>query len=207
LFLQAINWAIAKEVDIISMSFTMLTGGESGGELDTAMTNASTAGIVMLCSAHDEGPKIDTAWPASYQGANKLTIAACDEYGRLLRQMESKDYDFSIQGQQVAAGVIPFLEPIERISGSSVATALAAGLSSLILSCNWLENSEIYLAKEGNYRKARITTVKDHLKEMATKGDSQYLLLERFANIDEKSREEEEIVAELMIRSAFRKSS
>lgn len=58
-----------------------------------------------------------------------------------------------MQGQQVAAGVIPFLEPIERISGSSVATALAAGLSSIILSCNWLENSERNLANEGNHRR------------------------------------------------------
>lgn len=42
---------------------------------------------------------------------------------------------------------------------------------------------------------------------MATKGDSKDLLLERFANIDEKSREEEEVLAEPMIRSAFRTPS
>jgi len=67
------------------MSFTMLSGGEMGSDLDVAMNAANSAGIVMLCSARDEGPKIENAWPASHQAGSKLTIAACDEYGRLLR--------------------------------------------------------------------------------------------------------------------------
>lgn len=39
------------------------------------------------------------------------------------------------QGLNIAAGVIPFLESNDRISGSSVATAIASDISSLILSC------------------------------------------------------------------------
>jgi len=88
----------------------------------------------------------------------------------------------------VAAGVIPFLEPNKGISGSSVATALVAELSSLILSCNWLQNPEGSLVHK-SYFMGRITTVKKHLKTMVTTEDPQYLILERFANIDEKSRE------------------
>ncbi|KAJ5617029.1 hypothetical protein N7537_002143 [Penicillium hordei] len=47
----AIEWAMSKDVDVISMSFVML---EEFKNLGTVCTCAYEKGIVMLCSYHDQ---------------------------------------------------------------------------------------------------------------------------------------------------------
>ncbi|KAI1454169.1 peptidase S8/S53 domain-containing protein [Annulohypoxylon moriforme] len=182
---RAINWAIEKNVDIISMSFTIISPTEDE-ELRLALDAAAGKGIVMICSSHDEGTKVPKAWPADHEGQCILVIAGCDEYGTPLREIGNK-CTCMLHGQNIAAGIIPFLEPNDRITGSSVATALAAGLGSLTLSCDRLvepERSEIY--QKQNWKRAE--SIKQRFYEMRSTSDSKYVLLDKFGGIDSKMR-------------------
>ena len=176
------------------MSLSLL---QTSPSLDEAIRNASSQKIVMLCSSHDLGSKITKAWPANAQ--ETITITACDDYGQLLRPVDDKEkFNFMIPGQDVAAGVIPFLESNDRISGSSVSTAVASGLSSLILSCARLNNPQkdiVGLPREN--------LVKNYLKTMESQSGSKELLLEKFGNIEAKIKEGEYVDAEAIINDAF----
>lgn len=90
----------------------------------------------MMCSNHDEGANPKTSYPAHYRDRTWV-VTACDEYGYTPREREPPTGTgyYMFQGLNVPAGVIPFVESNDRISGSSVATAIASGISSLILSC------------------------------------------------------------------------
>ncbi|KAF2678077.1 subtilisin-like protein [Lentithecium fluviatile CBS 122367] len=174
---QAIAWARTKKVDVISMSFII---GEYTESLRDEIEAASKEGIVMTCSAHDEGSRIQEAYPASYYAPDRSIIrfAACDEYGKILREDKKDGYDYLIRGQNVAAGVIPFLKSEDTITGSSVSTAIAAGLSSLILTCNRLNHLE-GLRKRGI---DRYKLVKERLGKMA-EGRDKFVSLENFKSI------------------------
>ncbi|KAI0096962.1 hypothetical protein GGR51DRAFT_542140 [Nemania sp. FL0031] len=130
--IRAIEWAIAKGVDIISMSFAMF---EQKDRLDEVIKEAKKQGIVMMCSNHDEGANTKESYPANCE--HTWVVTACDEYGFTPRERDQSTDpgNYMFQGLDVAAGVIPFLESSDRISGSSVATAIASGIGSLILSC------------------------------------------------------------------------
>ena len=111
---QAIERAISQDVDIISMSFVL--GGDSDTELASQITSANEAGIVMTCSTHDEGSRITKAWPASYKTESLdslIVLAGCDEYGKLLRDIDTNKYDYRICSQNVPAGIVPFVKSAE----------------------------------------------------------------------------------------------
>ncbi|KAL5085666.1 hypothetical protein Trisim1_010012 [Trichoderma cf. simile WF8] len=208
---RAIRWAIDKNVDIISMSFAI---SEKIEELEDACSAAYAQGIVLLCSTHDEGLAVSDTYPASFH--NTITITACDDYGKVLRpgpQGATSSFSYKVQGQSVAAGVIPFLDSDDYISGSSVATAITAGLSSLILSCNRIakDNPEHPDSKKGTpkslpyetRKKYRETIVKKHLNEMLAKESKDYILLENFARIDMKVQDGLDIEASEIITKYF----
>ncbi|KAK0610020.1 hypothetical protein B0T17DRAFT_585395 [Bombardia bombarda] len=186
---KAIQWAIEQKVDIISMSFAML---EKSDDLEKAIKKANADGIVLLCSTHDEGSNIGKAWPADF--TETLTIAACDEYGKLHRTTEAGSYQYMLQGLNVAAGVIPFLESTDKISGSSVATAIVAGLSSLIISCIRRANPNQEFVGV-----PLLNQVKDRLDKMLSSKESKYILLEKFGGIDQKIKSGEPINAEVVL--------
>ncbi|KAI0465847.1 hypothetical protein F4859DRAFT_499445 [Xylaria cf. heliscus] len=177
---RAIEWAITQGVDVISMSFT-ITSNEEDHELKRALDNAGSKGIAILCSAHDEGTKVNKAWPADHEGNYIIVVAACDEYGRILREMRSDKY-YMFHGKNVAAGAIPFLQSNDRITGSSVATALAAGLSSLTLACDRMVDPDERIHK-GNDR-GYAPSIKKRFDSMTSTKDSKYVLLDKFAGID-----------------------
>ncbi|KAF4460275.1 hypothetical protein FALBO_12951 [Fusarium albosuccineum] len=179
---KAIAWAVSKNVDIISMSFTL---GETTAGLVKQVNSASNMGIVMTCSTHDEGYRVDKAFPAHLRGGSLslLVLAACDRYGRILRETREDTYDYLIRGKDVPAGVIPFLKSEDTITGSSVATALATALCSLILTCDRLAHpNQTYKSKEENSRYDLITK---HLESMKSHKESKFILLEKFGKIDE----------------------
>lgn len=156
---------------------------EKNSELDDEIEGASKDGIVMTCSTHDEGSRLREAYPASLKESNKnlsmLVLAACNQFGTPLREIEKPEYQYLFKGENVAAGVIPFLKSDDTISGSSVATALAAGLCSLILTCNRLKNPETqYQGKIGDG--SRYSLVTKCLDAMKSRPGSFFVLLENF---------------------------
>ncbi|KAI1486454.1 subtilisin-like protein [Biscogniauxia mediterranea] len=179
---KAINWARSKKVDVISMS---LITGDSNQILLDAIQRASNDDIVMTCSTHDEGLRIVDAYPASYIGSSLslIVLAACDEYGKLLRDVDDSKYHYMLRGQDIAAGIIPFLKSKDTISGSSVSTALAAGLCSLILTCDRLAHPKKVYAS-GTRGSSRFSKVKEHLDLMRSSEKSKFVLLEKFGQID-----------------------
>jgi len=224
--MQAIAWALKQKVDIISMSISMLDPGLDPGRdpgrdggLQKEAFEAADKGVIIVCSTHDEGTRTTTSYPAGWKKLkdNIIVITACDEYGHLLRDFARKDEDnftYKLQGQNVAASVIPFVESSDSISGSSVSTALAAGLSSLILTCDKLarlgekepetENQQYgpgdKKAVEFQYTKGQADTVRKHLDSMAPNA---HLLLEKFGNIDSTTLDGEEIDARKILQNSF----
>lgn len=190
---EAVRWAMAKKVDIISMSFTMGTTNE---DFKNALGAASTQGIILMCSLHDEGDRVDKVYPADTMVERKLCMAGCDEFGKLKTGMGESQYNYCISSQNMAAGVIPFLTENEPISGSSVATALGEGLCSLILSCEWVAKAAKADKKETLNRISKdrdvarenipycFKRVEHHLDKMISNA-TKFLVLERFAELDQ----------------------
>ncbi len=160
--------------------------GDYNENLVQAIRKASDDGIVMTCSTHDEGSRIVDAYPAGHMAdtLSLIVLAACDEYGKLLRNVEDNKYHYMLRGQDVAAGIIPFLKSEDTISGSSVSTALAAGLCSLILTCDRLANPEKKYVGGTKEKDSRLFMVKKHLDLMRSSENSQFVLLEKFGQID-----------------------
>ncbi|KAI0526729.1 hypothetical protein F5B22DRAFT_655851 [Xylaria bambusicola] len=176
---QALTWARKKEVDVISMSFTITADPDKA--VSTQIEEASKAGIIMTCSAHDEGSRTSTAIPAKYSAEDRslIRLAASDEYGKILRETDKNNYDYLIPGQDVAAGVIPFLKSEDTITGSSVSTAIAAGLSSLILTCDRAKDPCMGY-RDGTQDGSRYRQVKKYLNTMTTEANPQFLHLDNF---------------------------
>lgn len=196
------------------MSFALSEGTD---ELRRACNDAAERGIVLLCSTNDEGRAVSTTYPASY--SSTITITACDDYGNVLRPGPLNDtgsFQYKVQGLSVAAGIVPFLDSDDRISGSSVATAITAGLSSLILSCDRIardcpekDRSESNHPRSFEYASQtafKNKIIKKHLKEMLAEESKDYILLENFGGIDKRIRDGRDIEASDIITSYFRQS-
>ncbi|KAM0502201.1 hypothetical protein ACHAP8_003737 [Fusarium lateritium] len=181
---KAIAWAISKDVDIISMSFTI---GEMGN-IPELLNKASQKGIVMTCSTHDEGAKTQNAYPAGLKSDDRslFVLVACDEYGRPIREIESDKFHYLIRGQKMAAGTIPFLKSNDTVDGSSVSTALAAGLCSLTLTCDRLQNRNIEY-EPGWGKNSRYDRVNAVLKSMTSANNDKFILLNRFGKLNEEN--------------------
>ncbi|UKZ60117.1 uncharacterized protein TrAtP1_001403 [Trichoderma atroviride] len=188
---RAIKWAISQNVDIISMSFSILEGTQG---LANACADAWHNGIIILCSTPDEGLNTEKSCISGY--SDTMTITACDEFG-ILSPNAPPDYNYAIKGIDVAAGKVPFLDSKDCISGSSVSTAIAAGLSSLILSCDRLAKE-----RRSYERGDRARIVKHHFGKMAAT-NKKYIILERFAGIDKKIQDGRYIAAGDIIEGFF----
>lgn len=158
--------------------------------------------IVMLCSDHDQGSNVKEAWPAAY--GQTMTIAACNDYGTLQRPHEGEklEHKYALAGLNIPAGAVPFLESLERISGSSAATAIAAGLSSLIISCDRIAAGAFH-ARYNQSMVSKISKVERHLDSMKATDTGKYVLPEKFGNIDKKYNPGEEVDAWGVIEAAF----
>ncbi|KAJ3577481.1 hypothetical protein NPX13_g3087 [Xylaria arbuscula] len=172
---RAIQWAIDQEVDIISMSLACYENDES---VNDAVIKADTQGILVLCSAHDEGLNVPQAWPARLD--ETITFAASNEFGGVTRN-RSDAYDFCLRATDIFAGSVPFMEYDECVSGSSVATAIGAGLSSLVISCHYLANDN----RPKRAQKWKKEMVKRVLEETALSNPgSKYVNVDNFCGVD-----------------------
>jgi hypothetical protein len=140
-------------VDIISMSWTINEGVENERaikELDDALEKAANKGIIMFCATRDLGhdaTKDDKVYPrASNSKGIKSVGAALPSGDRWEYVKEQVDYLFpgvDIFPSTSSSGE----EQKKNENGSSLATALAAGLAALILLC-FVTQNEVFSSKE-----------------------------------------------------------
>ncbi|KAF3069903.1 Minor extracellular protease Epr [Trichoderma lentiforme] len=133
---KAIRWALDQNVDIISMSWTTK---KDETELRDAIVDASKPKsnkrpTLIFCSTADEGVSSEAIYPADYE-KNVVKVSATDRWGQLSAMSRSaKPADIQIPGENIEAVGPAYIGSVfPTVSGSSVATALAAGIASLAL--------------------------------------------------------------------------
>ncbi|RSM00406.1 hypothetical protein CEP52_009156 [Fusarium oligoseptatum] len=154
---RAIQGAVDLDVDIISISWTVRNKLETGAQtakddkekqtmesmavdnLDAAVGRAiHDDKILMFCSTSDD-IQLSAMETLPYQRGQKsiFRIGAALPLGQRDHQSEDEDkIDFYLPGNRVAAALNPRSAGVVKYhDGSSVSTALAAGLASLIMHC------------------------------------------------------------------------
>ncbi|EWC43894.1 hypothetical protein DRE_01246 [Drechslerella stenobrocha 248] len=200
----AVEWAVNNKVDIISMSWTIEIFGEGmnpkpkqdvqhhdnpedseGSErthnespdiklLTRAIKVAKDKNIILFASASDQGSASSRhCYPARAGGC--ITIGAATETGEMCAWVHPSQAKFCCPGVDV-----PFKKANEtpkQQSGSSVATALAAGLAGLLLFCDRL------LYKEKSILRSKRTMI-TAFENLATGTDKQFPRVDDFFKRD-----------------------
>ncbi|KAI0837188.1 subtilisin-like protein [Hypoxylon sp. FL0890] len=141
--IKAFEWLISEGVQIINCSFALR---RSSPELRDVVRKARSRGIVIMCSTSDEGENTDEVWPAAYytqqEGAverfdNVFPIVGCDEHGKPSRFSNETAGRYYFRGEDIDASGTDkeLLKERGVVRGSSVATAMATGIASLVLAC------------------------------------------------------------------------
>jgi len=139
---QAIDAAVDRGADIISMSWTV-SPPQAKSELktafDKALQRAIDNNVLMFCSAKDQGHAGDSHYPRDYRPEAVIKVGAANPTGLPYEWVGSLErLDFIFPGVEVVqqhsnkpAGVAK----LKGETGSSVATALGAGLAAVIMYC------------------------------------------------------------------------
>ncbi|KAK6538633.1 hypothetical protein TWF694_010211 [Orbilia ellipsospora] len=163
--IEALEWATDSEADIISLSAAFF---KEDTNLEIAIKTAINKGIVIVASIAGEGHKQEEAYPANYAGV--LKIGAADSRGKETPESLKEIADYMFPGDRIVTRTT-FLgadNETTEISGTSVATAIAAGVASLVLACHRLSLSTQHETKQWNYHvKLKQEIVKRVLGKMA----------------------------------------
>jgi hypothetical protein len=130
-----VRWAIQQKVDVISISWVTKKDHPA---LKKAIADATdgtqqhSRPILVFCSTADEGIYSGPVYPAAYD--NTVRVAATDKYGHLQPGSDG-DVNILVPGEDIDADGPSYMEKYVTgtVSGSSVATASAAGIASLAL--------------------------------------------------------------------------
>ncbi|KAL7805226.1 hypothetical protein V8C44DRAFT_341207 [Trichoderma aethiopicum] len=128
----AIAWAIKHEVNVISMSWSLVSSSSNKdgiAELKTQIEEAAKAKILIYCAAADKGPFAEkgTIFPHSRSTPGVRIIGSAKEAGGESQFIDPTQVHYLFPGENIP--------DLGDTKGSSVATALAAGFAALILWC------------------------------------------------------------------------
>jgi subtilisin family serine protease len=134
---QAIDHAVEQwEVDIITMSFGIREYHEP---MTTAISNAVNKRTLLFAAASNDGANLGRAFPAQYPSV--FCIHSTDGNGNpsdFNPTASKSDFNFSLLGEHVSshwpAGINGHHQTVNVMSGTSVATPIAAGLAASVLS-------------------------------------------------------------------------
>ncbi|KAF9767671.1 hypothetical protein IL306_015131 [Fusarium sp. DS 682] len=135
---KAIEWATSKQVDIISMSWTIkeVKSGPGANQkaiatLELAIQEAARHDILMLCAVQDSSNyENDEPFPQKSDTKKLMIIGSADEGGDKSKFVNPKSFDYLFPGEISIPGILT-----ETDKGSSVATAVAAGMAAMVLWC------------------------------------------------------------------------
>lgn len=108
---------------------------EDKKRFDDAIRRAVDSGILLFCSAGDKGAHKDSDYPVASNPTKIFRIGAAKPNGNAWDWVgDINNLDFIIPGYRVFDRDDP-LQNVQSQTGSSVATALGAGLAALIICC------------------------------------------------------------------------
>jgi subtilisin family serine protease len=165
--MQAIEWAISKGVDVISMSLVLFTLTE---DLTKAIEKATRTNDIIILA--DDGNNTQVVWPAKHQTVH--AIAACNAFGKVTEWSTETDADYVFQGEDILTTVHGDDRSGNgrmQASGSSVATAMAAGTVSLIVACHRIHER----IRGSDRRRMRTVIVPQILSNKMIEKDSKYV--------------------------------
>lgn len=130
------------------MSFGIREYSES---MKTAISNALHSQTLLFAAASNDGANLGRAFPAKYPGV--FCIHSTDGYGNpstFNPTADDKDVNFSLLGESVSShwpvGKSGHNQPVRVMSGTSVATPIAAGIAASVLS--FVRQQEQYITLE-----------------------------------------------------------
>ncbi|RKK72212.1 hypothetical protein BFJ69_g10346 [Fusarium oxysporum] len=136
---NAINWAISKHVDIISMSWTVKEvkyGPDSNQKAITALERAIQAAanddILLFCAVQDSShyESNEQSFPQKSDTKKLIIVGSADEDGDRSKFVNENSFNYLFPGEIVIPEILTEVD-----KGSSVATAVAAGTAAMILWC------------------------------------------------------------------------
>ncbi|OCK77506.1 hypothetical protein K432DRAFT_427966 [Lepidopterella palustris CBS 459.81] len=137
--IKALRWAGDQEVDVICLSWSITeedAGSENFAGLSRAIADASSKALIFATTS-DEGSAAKAPYPAKFEG-RVLAITAADIENNKCKGADDKDTEFYLPSEGFEVDGIPeYLEASckKPAQGSSYATALAAGVAALFLTC------------------------------------------------------------------------
>jgi thermitase len=146
--IQSIDYATQMGADIMSNSWG---GGGQSAILEEAIERAEEAGILFVAAAGNARSNNDTrpSYPASYETANVISVAATDRDGTLARFS-----NWGVQSVDIAAPGVDIYSTgrigYRFLSGTSMATPHVSGVAALLLEQN--PNLTYQELKEALYR-------------------------------------------------------
>lgn len=190
---------------IISMSWTV---NEPQNELktkfDEALSNASQKGILMFCSSPDEGNYSGEHYPTAYGPDKFFRIGASQADGHAYSWVSLDKVDFLFPGVDVVQAnkkdiKLRGVEDRKAETGSSISTALAAGLGALVLwfviigaKYSWDENQGSFGGDglDANDVKAIQNTkaMKQAFKKLGASRESNEKFIEIWSVLDDRAR-------------------
>lgn len=121
------------------MSWTIEKTNENGAAVDKmgkAIDKASEAKILMFCAAKDGGADQGNSYGYPRVFYKPIfCVGAATQNGQRSGRIGTQDVDLLFQGENFTSLATDSRAGTRKISGSSIATALAAGLAGLLLYC------------------------------------------------------------------------
>lgn len=139
---KAIEAALEKKANIISMSWTLPKPGAKTIErerLDVVLSRACQETVLMFCSSPDRKSHNGTQhYPSDFNRKKTSLIGAADDSGTLYNHSGTQN-DFIFPGVNVSVSGDhnrnDTTSLTRELTGSSIATALAAGLAAMMTYC------------------------------------------------------------------------
>ncbi|KAF3065486.1 hypothetical protein CFAM422_009587 [Trichoderma lentiforme] len=143
---QAIQAALNKKATIISMSWTLPMPKDKSGsksQLHAVLQKAVDRKVLMFCSAPDDGKFTELDYPSGPWPDHFFRIGAAAADGTIFKWTPDVGITYVLPGVEVVVNrslhtrerLTKRVGDVEYETGSSVATALAAGLAAMIIYC------------------------------------------------------------------------